>query len=68
MKKQNYDGLIVSRSSQMDLSFVSMRCGTFMHVQYGEQAVEIRVDDAGKMQVCVSDNVEVKSFTEVYGK
>ena len=68
-QKQNYESAKKNTSATVDLGFLTIRKGEFIHVgNINGDAVEIRMDDEGQVGVCVSDDVYVSSFEEVYGK
>ena len=58
---------VLATSYTQDVSFLYLRKGTFIHVDANGQAVEIRMDDDGRVGVCVSAGVAVATFAEIYG-
>lgn len=68
MKEQDYESLTKQTSVTMNVGFLSMRKGTFIHIQANEMAVEVKMDDNGDVLVCISDGVKVSSFNVEYGE
>lgn len=66
-KKQNYSSHKEQVSHTVDVSFICLRAGEFVHIEANGLAVEVKMDDDGKVGVCVSDGVAVATFAEIYG-
>lgn len=67
-KQQNYKGLEKYETHRVNVSFICLEAGTFIHIDAKGQAVEIKMDDEGRVGVCVSEGVAVRTFKEVYGE
>ena len=67
-KNQNYDSAKKSASCTVDLAFIILRHGQFIHVDANGEAVEIRMDDDGNVGVCLTKGIVVNTFLEVYGE
>ena len=66
-KKQEYTTHRENISQTINMSFVSLRKGEYIHIDVLGQAVEVKVDDDGRVGVCVSEGVAVSTFAEIYG-
>lgn len=67
-KDQNYNSATKLASTSIDLGFLQLGYGEFIHINARNgQAVEIRMDNDGNVGVCYTDNVYVSTFDEIYG-
>lgn len=66
-KKQHYETHRENISQTVNMSFICLRKGEYIHVDCNGQAVEIKMDDDGRVGICVSEGVAVASFAKIYG-
>jgi len=66
-KKQKYESHKLHASQTIDVSFICLRAGEFVHIDANGKAVEIKMDNEGNVGVCVSEGVVVATFAEIYG-
>lgn len=65
-QNQNYNSVKKHQSVTVDVGFLSLRHGEFIHIDAGGKAIEVRMDDDGNVGICVSDGVDVATLNEVY--
>ena len=64
---QKYDGVQVVVKSFVDMSTVHLSPGTYITVYAGDECIEVLMKHDKSIQVCVSENVAPKFFSEAYG-
>lgn len=67
-KKQFYQSAKKSSTCTVDLGFLVIRHGEFIHIDaQNGQAVEIRMDDNGQIGICITNEIAIATFSEIYG-
>jgi len=65
--KQDYRVATHYTGVSINLYDIKMYRGQYIHITADKNAIEVKMDDDGKVGVIITDEVSIKTFKEAYG-